>query len=550
MPHRLVGTIDGRPFSATLAPGYNSLGRSNVESSIVLPGDKVSRCHARIDVTPGGIEIHDLQSHNGTYVNGVRVEHATIRAGDSIRLADIDLDLRDDAGEPPRATPPGLADARPPGRKARPAPTFRSHASLDSARITWTHLETASGDAEDDATSLLRALVDLGTFLVHDEPGRDIGTVCLEHIARLFQFRLACLIELNETSGEAEILSHYPPQREPELEVSRTMIDMVVRERRTLVVRDVASEAAIWETAYQKGIRSAMLTPLLRDDEVLGVLYIDHESPVQEFESRQERLLQLLANLVAAKVASTRTRNEIEWAAFIQNRLLPERLVHPDGYDVAARLVPSHRVGGDLYEALALRDGRYLYALGDVVGHGVGASLMMSNALATLRALARGADSPLELATQLHELMGAQLAPYGYVTLFLGCLDPGTHRLEYVTAGHPPPVLFRPGREREFLASTGGPIGMRIPVPLQSASTEFQPGTLLAIWSDGIPEAVRVGARPVQDFTEERLVARLEVLRERPLEAILAEIFRESEEFVGSHKAQDDRTMVLLRREV
>ena len=548
MTYRLAGNIDGKRFSVELAPGANRLGRSSKDADVVVPRDTVSRCHARIDVTDRGLEIQDLHSHNGTFVNGARIDRTTIRPGDAICLGDAELNLLQErgSGTEPGATTLSRQDT-PLVTQSRSA-TFRSHAHLDSARLTWTQVHTDPSTL-DDNPDLLKALGDLGSCLGRDEPGLDIGAVCLEHMARLFHFRMACLIEFNETNGEAEILSHYPAHLEPELEVSRTMVETVVRERKILLVRDVASEASVWDTAYKKGIRSAMVAPLMQGDQVLGVLYVDHENPLQQFETRHQQLLQLVSDLVAAKIASNRTRNEIEWAAFIQRRLLPESLPHPPGYTMTARLVPSHRVGGDLYEAMELPDGRYLYALGDVVGHGVGAALMMSSVLATLRALARRAESPLELASQLHEAMVEQLAPQGYVTLFLAFLDPRTHQLDYVTAGHPPPVLLRPGEDGEFLASTGAAIGMRIPVTLSSARIELTPGSLLAIWSDGLPEAFRLGMRPMQDFTQERLVARIRDIRHQPLDAILDDLFHESEAFVGAPRAQDDRTMVLLSRE-
>jgi sigma-B regulation protein RsbU (phosphoserine phosphatase) len=145
--------------------------------------------------------------------------------------------------------------------------------------------------------------------------------------------------------------------------------------------------------------------------------------------------------------------------------------------------------------------------------------------------------------------MCAQLPLECYVTFFLAFLEPHAHRLSYVTAGHPPPLLLRPDAEPVFLESTGAPIGMRIPVPLRSESVEFHPGSLLAIWSDGIPEAIRVGERPMRDFTEERLVAQIRELQRLPLETILDRVFHDSDEFVGSPRAQDDRTLLLLRRE-
>lgn len=557
MAYWLVGNIDGKRFQADLAPGANVVGRSSRDSTVTIPRDTVSRRHARIVVEGHDIELEDLNSHNHTYVNGKLVDRATLRPGDSIRFGDADLVLvaQEDLAHGEEA-PPKLMHT--PSTEQRDAvPTFRSDAQLQSMHLTWSQSPVSSGKPTLDNKlrgpshgELLEALVDLGSFLVRDEPGRNITAACLEHVARLFPFRLACFLELNQSSGEAEIQAHHPANLEPELEVSRTMVDKVLRERKTLLVQDVALDVNLYETAHKKGIRSAIVTPVIHEEEVIGVLYVDRQDHLQPYQKRDQEQLQFLANILGAKIASTRTRNEIEWAGFIQGRLLPQTFLQPPGYEAAAHLVPSEQIGGDLYDSLELPNGCILYALGDLVGHGVGAALMMSNALATMRVLSRLAESPLGLAEDLHELMREQLAPHGYMTLFLGFLDPRTHALEYVTAGHPPPLLLGPGAPAEFLASTGGPIGMSIPVPLRSARTTLSPGSLLAIWSDGIPEALRLGARPMQDFTQARLVARLQEWSQEPLQVILERVFRESDEFVGNARAQDDRTMVLLRRKI
>jgi sigma-B regulation protein RsbU (phosphoserine phosphatase) len=255
-----------------------------------------------------------------------------------------------------------------------------------------------------------------------------------------------------------------------------------------------------------------------------------------------------VANLVAAKLASARTRNEIEWAAYIQRTLLESTPPRPPGYDVAVRLVPCEAVGGDLYETLELPDGRFLYALGDIVGKGVGAALLMTNVLATLRALARTTRAPLQLAGEMQQSLDPQLGPHGFVTLFLGILDGRTHRLDYVNAGHEPPVLFAPGHDAQPLAATGPPVGMRIPVPLGADTVELAPGATLCVWSDGITEAVRVGTRPLEDFGRARTLARLEALRDAAAETIVADLFASVDAFVGGRHAQDDRTMLVLRR--
>lgn len=552
MGYALVGTVDGVRWVYPLGVGTHRIGRLSTQADIVFHTDTVSRLHACIIVDAERVAIVDMESHNGTYVNGEPVKALRqLVDGDVIRLGEIELWLRRDDGDgarPPeasQATPSG-DDLWPRADSARSVPRFRPDAHLDSARLFWSKLEMRPEEGH-ETTEFLAALVDLAGFLVRDESDEDVCSKCLERVAGLFKFRLACLLELNDV-GEAEVRCHYPSHLAPELEVSRRMVDAVVREGQALLVRDVAAEAPLWESAYRRGIRSAIVAPLMQNATVLGVLYLDHEDSVGGFEKRHLRRLQLLANLVAAKMARTRTRKDIQIAAQIQRDLLGTPRA-PAGYEVAVRLEPSELVGGDLYDSLVLPDGRHLYALGDIVGHGIGAALLMANVLATLRALARMATSPLTLAQDLQEVLSEQLAPHGFVTLFLCMLDPRTHRLEYVNAGHEPPALLVPGAPLVALESTGPPLGMRIPVPLRDGVLTIAPGAALCCWSDGIPESIKVGSRPPQDFTRECLLEQLKVLRDEHAPTIVTRVFEAVDAFVGTRQAQDDRTMLVLRRQ-
>ena len=131
------------------------------------------------------------------------------------------------------------------------------------------------------------------------------------------------------------------------------------------------------------------------------------------------------------------------------------------------------------------------------------------------------------------------------MTLFVGFLDPVAHRLHYCNAGHEPPALFVPGRAPQRLESTGPPVG-HIPLPFTGA--ELPPGALLCIWSDGIPEAFRHGAR-LEQFTAERLLGTLETLGDRPGDEIVTTVFAHVDEFLRDAHARDDRTILVVRRQ-
>jgi len=285
----------------------------------------------------------------------------------------------------------------------------------------------------------------------------------------------------------------------------------------------------------------------MRDARVIGILYMDQNDSRRAFRKHHLWRAELLANLLAAKLTQAGNLHEMRWAALIQVAFLGEPR-SPAGYEAAARLVPSALVGGDLYETLELPDGRYLYALGDVSGHGVGAALVMANALATLRALAPSVATPLELAEQLRRLLSPRLAPHGFMTLFLGFLDPFQHRLDYVSAGHELPVLLAAGHAPRRLDSTGPPIGMDLGIALEAAATPIPPGSLFGAWSDGIPDALRPLPRPPQPFTPQRVLGCFENLQGSSADEIADGVFAEVDGWLAGTPAHDDRALLIFRR--
>ena len=533
MDYALYGKVAGETVSYPLHPGRNTLGRQ-LQADVTLDLEGISRSHAAIDVDSKKIRIVDLHSKNGTFVNGARVQQQTLHVGDTVSLGPLTFLLDNGLLDNGVACHTATIETYSQFATAEPG-FFQAPDSLEETPRTV-----------DGRSRLFNTLVEFGAFLVGGDDDADIYCLCLKQVARLFKFRRACLVVLSD-GGTPEIRSCYPisPTLD-ELDVSRTMIDTVVREHRSLLVRNSRDQ---YESAVFNGILSAVVVPLFDGQEVFGVLYIDHDKE-HAFDERHVQRLQLMGNLVATKISQTATQKEMRGAAYIQASMLCKVPAQPPGVQVAFRLEPSAAVGGDLYETLALTDGRYLYALGDVSGHQFDAALTMANVMATMRALAPLAQSPLQLAEDIQRLVSGHLPQNGFVTLFLGFYDPQTQQFDYVNAGHDPPVLFFPevaGAAAVQLDATGPPLGMQIPVPLEAARVELPAGALLCAWSDGIVEAARPGMHSEQ-FSRERLMQLLIELRERPVKDIVDRVFSELKQFLGDTHIRDDCTMLVLRR--
>jgi sigma-B regulation protein RsbU (phosphoserine phosphatase) len=132
-----------------------------------------------------------------------------------------------------------------------------------------------------------------------------------------------------------------------------------------------------------------------------------------------------------------------------------------------------------------------------------------------------------------------------FVTLFLGLLDPSAHRLEYVSAGHDPAIVLGAGDEVRELGATGLPAGMMPGATYQAGAIEIPPGGLVAVYSDGIREAMQ-GDEEI--FGVERIAAGLTRRRRGALAEIADGIFADVSEFTGAATYEDDATLLLLRR--
>lgn len=250
---------------------------------------------------------------------------------------------------------------------------------------------------------------------------------------------------------------------------------------------------------------------------------------------------------------------ELELAASIQEALFPATLPAFTGYDLAARNRPARQCGGDYYDALPIEDARneaangggdrpHLFCVADVSGKGLPASLLMSNVQATLRALLGRTASLADLAAQTSELLYATTPSNKYVTAILAEFDPLTGTVNYVNGGHNGGLLLRAASgEHEWLKPTGTPIGLFAGMPFEEAAFAMQPGDLLTLFSDGVPEAQNVSG---EEFGEERLLEFVRTVQGESATEIVARIFAEVDSFAGSAPQFDDITVMVIKRGV
>ncbi len=288
--------------------------------------------------------------------------------------------------------------------------------------------------------------------------------------------------------------------------------DIAERDRVVAVGEGVAGRAAASGTAEEAepageghgldavlaaaGMSTALAVPMLVEGRVSGVIAVAR-GEASSFSEGEHSLLELIADRAALAIEHARLyQRELGVVEALQRSLLPERLPRLPGVDLAARYLPGgvgSEVGGDWYDAIPLEGGRIGMALGDVVGHGIGAAALMGQLRNALRAYALEGHSPAEVVSRLDRLV-QRLEVGRMATLVFMVFEPTLDTVRFSSAGHLPPLVVDPDGVARYLE--GGrttPLGVMPDAERAEASAEIVPGSTLVLYSDGLVEERGVG---------------------------------------------------------
>ena len=212
------------------------------------------------------------------------------------------------------------------------------------------------------------------------------------------------------------------------------------------------------------------------------------------------------------------------------------------GLDIAARYVPSLELSGDFYDFIEM-EGRLGVCVGDVVGKGVAASLLMASVRASLRAYAQDMYDLDEIMSRVNIAMTRDTLDKEFATLFYGVYDPGTRRLAYANAGHEPPLLARDGQIIPL--DVGGMIvGVDPTQKYKKALVTLSAGDMLVIYTDGLMDALNFDQKR---FGRQRVYEALQQAVSMPAQNAVHHLLWEMRRFVGLNRASDDTTIVVMK---
>lgn len=247
-----------------------------------------------------------------------------------------------------------------------------------------------------------------------------------------------------------------------------------------------------------------------------------------------------------AEAELRRNRQEFAAAREIQQRLFPKDAPDIPGIQLAGASYPADAAGGDYFDWLTMPDGALGLVVADVSGHGVGPSLLMAEARAYLRPLARRHPDPAEILSRAQELLADDLGTQRYITLLLVRLDPLRRTLTHASAGHPPGfVLGADGSLKAELKRTGRPLGRQGNTPFATgAEIMLTAGDILLLVTDGIDEAMRADG---ECFGLERAAEVIRANRHHSAAALVELLCQSARNFTHPEPQADDLTVVVLK---
>ena len=266
-------------------------------------------------------------------------------------------------------------------------------------------------------------------------------------------------------------------------------LDEVVDRGMPVTLHELRPGAGLDRAMEEANVSSLMASPLTVKGRVAGVVEVGVRG-ARRFTLEDESLLMLMADRAGLAIEHARAyERELSNVEMLQRSLLPDRLPALDGIQVAARYMPGGAdVGGDWYDAIPLEGGRLGAAMGDVVGHGIGAAALMGQLRHAMRAYALEGHSPAGVLDQLDRVVrsldGSQMA-----TLLYLVVEEDHSTVTFSSAGHVPPLVISPEGEAEYLETAPNPpLGVFESPTHKEMTARLEPGSTIVLYTDGLVE--------------------------------------------------------------
>jgi serine phosphatase RsbU (regulator of sigma subunit) len=291
---------------------------------------------------------------------------------------------------------------------------------------------------------------------------------------------------------------------------------------------------------------TAAVVPVALPTEVVASLGVFSFRPGSPISRETVDAATALAGQAALAIDNARLyQQQKQFADTMQRSLLPRSRPVIEGLEVGEVYEPSARVevGGDVYDFLALEDGRLAVVLGDVTGHGVDATADMAMAKFVFRSLAREHSEPADFLASANDVICSEIGPGKFISMGYVVVDGSSGRIAFASAGHPAPRIVLPDGSTRPLEAHGLVLGIDVGQTYAESHAELPSGASLVLYTDGVIEARRDG----ELYGDDRLDALLAERHELPPRRLAAAVAEDAREFAGG-ELSDDLAVVVIRK--
>jgi hypothetical protein len=366
-------------------------------------------------------------------------------------------------------------------------------------------------------------------------------------------------VQVNRGQGEVDL-------GRDQFAYSKSILKQVMESGEGIYIPNMMEEPAFRDAAsiVQRNLLSCICVPLKRreTEELLGILYVDSTKPSNNLKPSTLRVINILANIATSSIRhSTLTESFIEYnkvrhalkiAKGIHDFLSPTRDAMASGqpqFDIHGESIPCEHVSGDYFDIVPSEGGKLVIIVGDVVGHGIGPSLLKVSLRGALHAEWRYQRDLQTLLDNLNRDFSRITKPGVFMTLLVTVIDMQENQVTFCSAGHLFPILYRAetGTLAEFdEVFLRPPLGVPSEQPFRvSPPYPLAVGDVLLGYTDGFSEAM---TEAKEEFGEARIADVLKRSAGLEASAILQDLKAEVERFVGGKPPADDMTAVVAKR--
>lgn len=562
------------------------IGFHNGHIALLPRQDRNACCYIR-GTSPERFELRNMGPPERILVNGEGVRQALLHHGDLISIADSLMIFDSDGSQNESSGITGLAQLNPaahglPGggdpRFGAIQPGEASDMMLGTVSIRREDLQRENinfrqkhyadhaqvlSEIKDDrrVKTLFQVIAKISTIL-------DLQTLLNELLSMIFEVLPAdrgSILLYDE--GNRRLRTVGSRSRRPgnaKVKISKTIVKEVLRTKDSLLTADAQRDQRLdmAMSIVDENIRSALCVPLVRQEHILGIIFLDTFEAGRQFNKDDCELLTAIAMQAAMAIENARLikemgdreriRHELDLASMIQKQLLPKKLPRSQFIEVYGKMIPAKEMSGDYFDFMDHDgQGNFHICIGDVSGKGLPAGLVMIMARSYFRPLTKATESPRAILAEANRLLHADTRRDVFMSALLLYWSDELGKFIWSGAGHEHLIVYRARTRRAEAIKAGGCVLAAVrdaDAIFQEHELVLEPGDSLVLYTDGVTEAKNpAGEFFAQDSLDpvKRLVELYGHLSAKDLlEAILWEL----KQFINGAEQADDITVVTVKR--